>query len=225
MHFSSLHSRYMPCLSHPSWLDHSNYVWRLVQVMKLFVMQFSPISRHFISLRFKYPPQHPVNICLIWFIGSHTYPCNYSELPLMQGCHSTQPSITLFSVDFRLRTDFLVDGYRSTLTGWCSLWRLFSLSLTLSLSRILRTHWLSLSLFPLSRFLEDCIVNTLYKGYNSVVVLQRSQLLFVGGVNVPPVRCLGNNAGSNILAFRPHVTIAFRYNFPSYFRRPLGLSP
>jgi hypothetical protein len=24
----------MPCPSHPPWLDHSNYTWRRVQVMK-----------------------------------------------------------------------------------------------------------------------------------------------------------------------------------------------
>jgi hypothetical protein len=51
------HSCYMPCPSHPPWLDHS---WRRVQVTKLHIMQFSPISRHFISLRSKYSPQHPV---------------------------------------------------------------------------------------------------------------------------------------------------------------------
>jgi hypothetical protein len=28
--------------------------------MKVVIMQFSPISRHFISLRIKYSPQHPV---------------------------------------------------------------------------------------------------------------------------------------------------------------------
>jgi hypothetical protein len=38
------HSCYIPCPSHPPWLDHSNYVWRGVQVMKLFIMQFSPVS-------------------------------------------------------------------------------------------------------------------------------------------------------------------------------------
>jgi hypothetical protein len=32
----------MPCPSHPPWLDHSNYTWRRVQVMKLLIMQFSP---------------------------------------------------------------------------------------------------------------------------------------------------------------------------------------
>jgi hypothetical protein len=26
---------YMPCPFHPPWLDHSNYTWRRVQVMKL----------------------------------------------------------------------------------------------------------------------------------------------------------------------------------------------
>jgi hypothetical protein len=44
---------------------------------------------------------------------------------------------------------------------------------------------LSLSLsnpsYSLSRFLEDSIVNTFYKGYNSVVVMQRSKLLFIVG--------------------------------------------
>jgi hypothetical protein len=39
-------------------LDHSNYFWR--RVMKLLIMQFSPTSCHFISLRSKYSPQHPV---------------------------------------------------------------------------------------------------------------------------------------------------------------------
>jgi hypothetical protein len=34
--------------------------WRRVQIIKLHVMQFSPLSRHFIPLRSKYPPQHPV---------------------------------------------------------------------------------------------------------------------------------------------------------------------
>jgi hypothetical protein len=35
------HSRWLPCPSHPPWLDHSNYTWRRVQVMKLLLMQFS----------------------------------------------------------------------------------------------------------------------------------------------------------------------------------------
>jgi hypothetical protein len=46
--------------SHPPWLDHSNYVWWGLQDMKLFIMQFSPISRHFISFWTKYSPQQPV---------------------------------------------------------------------------------------------------------------------------------------------------------------------
>jgi hypothetical protein len=39
------------CPSHPPWPDHSNYTWRRVQITKLLIMQFSPTSRHFISLR------------------------------------------------------------------------------------------------------------------------------------------------------------------------------
>jgi hypothetical protein len=50
----------MPCPSHPPWLDHSNYTWRTIQVMKLLIMQFSPTTYHFIPLRLKYSPQHPV---------------------------------------------------------------------------------------------------------------------------------------------------------------------
>jgi hypothetical protein len=45
MHSYSHHSCYMPRSSHPSWLHHSNYTWRRVQVMK-----FSPTSCHFIPL-------------------------------------------------------------------------------------------------------------------------------------------------------------------------------
>jgi hypothetical protein len=59
MHSFSPHSCYKPCSSFPTSFDHSNYVWRGVQIMKLLIMQFSPISRHF-SLRTKHSPQHPV---------------------------------------------------------------------------------------------------------------------------------------------------------------------
>jgi hypothetical protein len=54
MHSSSPNSCYMPCLSHPSLLDHTNYTWRRVQVTKLLTMQCFPISCHFISLRARY---------------------------------------------------------------------------------------------------------------------------------------------------------------------------
>jgi hypothetical protein len=37
MDYSSPHSCYIPCPSHPPWLYHPNYVWRGVQVMKLLV--------------------------------------------------------------------------------------------------------------------------------------------------------------------------------------------
>jgi hypothetical protein len=37
-----------------TWLHHCNYTWRRVQVMKLLIMQFSPICCHFICLRAKY---------------------------------------------------------------------------------------------------------------------------------------------------------------------------
>jgi hypothetical protein len=52
------HSCYMPCPSHPPWLD--LHTWRKVQVVKLLIMQFSLTSRRFMSLRSKYSHQHPV---------------------------------------------------------------------------------------------------------------------------------------------------------------------
>jgi hypothetical protein len=47
---------YMPHQSHPPWPDHLNNTWWSVQVMKLLVMQSSPVSCHF----FPYSTQHPV---------------------------------------------------------------------------------------------------------------------------------------------------------------------
>jgi hypothetical protein len=41
-------------------LDHFNYTWRKVGVRKLLIMQFSSTCHHFISLRAKNSPQHPV---------------------------------------------------------------------------------------------------------------------------------------------------------------------
>jgi hypothetical protein len=78
MHSSYPHSYCIPCPSHPPWLDHSNYAWRKEQVRKFHIMQFSPTSRHFISLRSKYFPQNPVlntlSLCSsINFGVSHPY--------------------------------------------------------------------------------------------------------------------------------------------------------
>jgi hypothetical protein len=47
--------------SHSPWLDHSNYIWLRVQVMKLLIMQFFPTSHHFIPRLFNYFPQHRIH--------------------------------------------------------------------------------------------------------------------------------------------------------------------
>jgi hypothetical protein len=49
-----------PARSHPPLSDHPNYIWWSAQVMKFLIMQSSPASRHFLSLRSKYSLQHPV---------------------------------------------------------------------------------------------------------------------------------------------------------------------
>jgi hypothetical protein len=46
---------------------HSNYTWRRVQAMKRLIIQFSPTSYHFISLRSKYSPQYPGLTQKIWY--------------------------------------------------------------------------------------------------------------------------------------------------------------
>jgi hypothetical protein len=52
---STLHN-----LSLSPWLYHSNYTWRRLRVIKILISQFSPLSHHFIPLRSKYSPHHPV---------------------------------------------------------------------------------------------------------------------------------------------------------------------
>jgi hypothetical protein len=54
------YSSYMPCPSHTLCLDRPNYILRRLNVMKVLIMQFSPISYHFIFLQSKYSPQHSV---------------------------------------------------------------------------------------------------------------------------------------------------------------------
>jgi hypothetical protein len=57
---SSSHACYVPCPTYPSCLNHSNYIWRREQVMKLLITKSSPASYYFIPLQSKYSPQHPV---------------------------------------------------------------------------------------------------------------------------------------------------------------------
>jgi hypothetical protein len=52
IHLSAHHTCYMTCLSHPSWLYLSNYIWPRVHVMKLFMKyQLSLYVLSFISCR------------------------------------------------------------------------------------------------------------------------------------------------------------------------------
>jgi hypothetical protein len=60
MHSSSPYAYYILCLSQPPWLDQYNYICRIVQVMNLLIMQFSPSSCHLFPLWSEYSPQHPV---------------------------------------------------------------------------------------------------------------------------------------------------------------------
>jgi hypothetical protein len=66
------HACYMPCLSHPPWLDHCNYsTWWRVHAIKLVIMQFYPTSCHFISFLSKSNrPWRPIGF---WDVEAPTF--------------------------------------------------------------------------------------------------------------------------------------------------------
>jgi hypothetical protein len=45
------HVCYIPCPPHPSWFDNTYNIWWKIQFVKLFIMQFSPVSCYFLSLK------------------------------------------------------------------------------------------------------------------------------------------------------------------------------
>jgi hypothetical protein len=65
--FYLAHLCYMPRSSHQPWFHDPNSVWWRVQVINLFIMQFSAASHHFLSLRSKYCPgilfSNTLNLC------------------------------------------------------------------------------------------------------------------------------------------------------------------
>jgi len=54
------HPCYIHLLFHPPLLHNPRNIWWIVHVVKLLIMQSSPISRHSISLRSEHSPRHPV---------------------------------------------------------------------------------------------------------------------------------------------------------------------
>ena len=54
------HTSHVPCLPHSSWFDHLNNIRWGAQIMKLFIIESSPITCYLDHLRPKYPPQHPI---------------------------------------------------------------------------------------------------------------------------------------------------------------------
>jgi hypothetical protein len=60
MHLSSLHTCYMSRPSHPALFesDDPNNTWWAVQIMKLLIMLFAPVSYYFLLIRAQYLPQH-----------------------------------------------------------------------------------------------------------------------------------------------------------------------
>jgi hypothetical protein len=55
------HACYMNQPSHPPSFDHCNKIWWSVQVKELLIMQSSPVSCHFLTLRSKYSPQYLIS--------------------------------------------------------------------------------------------------------------------------------------------------------------------
>jgi hypothetical protein len=73
------HVCYMPYPYNP-WCDHPNNIWLCIQVLKFLIMQSYPAHHHFLPLRSKYSPKHPVLKIpsiyippLLWKTVSHPY--------------------------------------------------------------------------------------------------------------------------------------------------------
>jgi hypothetical protein len=69
-HLSPPHTRYMPRPSHSSRFYHPHNRGWAVQIMKLFIMKFSPLPCYLVSLRPQYSPQHPVIKYFLSYIES-----------------------------------------------------------------------------------------------------------------------------------------------------------
>jgi hypothetical protein len=78
-----LHSCYMPCSSHPPWLDYSNYSWRRVQVMKFLIMQFR-LSKESVQVR-GFLRSFVTSLFLWWRVVSPT-PNSSARGPPLVGC-------------------------------------------------------------------------------------------------------------------------------------------
>jgi hypothetical protein len=60
-----VHFSFLPCVlethpSHPPWFDHPSNIQWSVHIMKFLPMQSSSVSWHFLHLKSKYSPQHPL---------------------------------------------------------------------------------------------------------------------------------------------------------------------
>jgi hypothetical protein len=64
-----LHSCYMPRPSHSSWLDHSNYTWRRVHVMKLLIILKVYNIHYYFSFKMhsEFRKQYSSQIILRWW--------------------------------------------------------------------------------------------------------------------------------------------------------------
>jgi len=54
------HTCYMPRLYRSSRFDHPNNIWWAVHIIKLLIVQFSPLPCYLVPLRPKYSPQHHI---------------------------------------------------------------------------------------------------------------------------------------------------------------------
>jgi hypothetical protein len=46
--------------SYSSWFDHADNSWWDVNIIKLLIMQSTPVPSYIVPPRLKYPPQHPI---------------------------------------------------------------------------------------------------------------------------------------------------------------------
>jgi hypothetical protein len=76
------HACYITRPSYLPWFDHPNNSWWRLQVMKLLIMQSSPVSRHLLPLRSKCSPRYPVlKHCQSVFFSSTTLTFHTDQTP------------------------------------------------------------------------------------------------------------------------------------------------
>jgi hypothetical protein len=101
----------MPCPSHSPWLDHPNYIWRRVQIMKVFITNLFPSVLPILPSSIQISPQHGlIQTAVLWkwslitfWLSSHIlhHYVSMTQTQIYYLRHSTTHSRLHWSCDLR----------------------------------------------------------------------------------------------------------------------------